>query len=358
MIRLFPLPAEGKRLGAVAIAVASIALLSAASRERGSGAALGEVADTLRDPALRTGTLANGLRYYVRANASPRGRAELRLVVNAGSILEDDDQRGMAHFLEHMAFNGTRHFPHQSLIDFVEASGMRFGADLNAYTSYDETVYKLTVPTDDARFLERGLTVLEDWASGGIVLDSAEVVAERGVVLGEWRSRLPDTASQTIQRHQLEVFFGSGSRYLDRLPIGLPELLDSATRAPIARFYNDWYRLDLMAVVVVGDIDPAAVEREVRERFGKIARAKKPRARREARVDAAADGVVDVERAQLTPSVQVLWPVPEPARGARARVERQLVEELLLQSLQQRFLHMRELDSRPFVAANVQRGSV
>jgi zinc protease len=352
------LPAEGKRLGAVAIAVASIALLAAASREGGSRAAPTELADTLRDPALRTGTLANGLRYYVRANAMPAGRAELRLVVDAGSILEDDDQRGMAHFLEHMAFNGTRHFPHQSLIDFVEASGMRFGADLNAYTSYDETVYKLTVPTDDARFMERGLTVLEDWTSGGIVLDSAEVVAERGVVLGEWRSRLPDTASQTIQRHQLEVFFGSRSRYLDRLPIGLPELLDSATRAPIARFYEDWYRPDLMAVVVVGDIDPAAVEREIRERFGKIARAKKPRARRAARVDVAADGVVDVERAQLTPSVQVLWPVPEPARGARARVERRLVEELLLQSLQQRFLHMRELDSRPFVAANVQRGSV
>ncbi|HEU6450920.1 MAG TPA: pitrilysin family protein, partial [Gemmatimonadaceae bacterium] len=279
MIRLFPLPAEGKRLGAVAIAVASIALLSAASRERGSSVVLSEAADTLRDPALRTGTLANGLRYYVRANASPRGRAELRLVVNAGSILEEDDQRGMAHFLEHMAFNGTRHFPHQSLIDFVEASGMRFGADLNAYTSYDETVYKLTVPTDDARFLERGLTVLEDWASGGIVLDSAEVVAERGVVLGEWRSRLPDSVSKNYQVHQQAVLYGADSRYVTRFPIGKPALVKAAEPGPVRRFYEDWYRPDLMAVVVVGDFDKAAMEREIRERFGKIPAATEPRPR-------------------------------------------------------------------------------
>ena len=316
-------------------------------------------ADSLRDPALRTGTLPNGLRYYVRANAMPSGRAELRLVVNAGSILEDDDQQGMAHFLEHMAFNGTRHFPHQSLVDFIEGSGMRFGADLNASTSFDETVYMLTVPTDDPSSLEQGLTVMEDWASGGILIDSAEVVAERGVVLGEWRSRLPDTTSQKIRKHQNEVLFGAGSRYLERFPIGLPEMLDTASRRPIARFYNDWYRPDLMAVVVVGDIDPSAIEHELRERFGKIAPREKPRARPVSRVAVAANGIVDVQRAQIVPSVQALWPVPEPdGEELRSRVERRLTEQLLLQSLQQRFLRMRELQSRPFVVANVQRGSV
>ncbi|HEY9479992.1 MAG TPA: pitrilysin family protein, partial [Gemmatimonadaceae bacterium] len=271
-----------RRLRPVALLAVLIAAVGTASAAVGSPAASVRTtravtpaalapADSLRDPALRAGTLSNGLHYYIRQNAMPLGRAELRLVVNAGSILEDDDQQGMAHFLEHMAFNGTRHFPHQSLVDFIESSGMRFGADLNAYTSFDETVYKLTVPTDEPRFLEQGLTVMEDWASGGVLIDSAEVVAERGVVMGEWRSRLPDTTSQTIQKHQREVFFGAGSRYLDRSPIGLTELLETATRGPIARFYKEWYRPDLMAVVVVGDIDPAAIERELRERFGKIA---------------------------------------------------------------------------------------
>jgi zinc protease len=351
------LRAGGKRLGTVAIAVAAIALLAAASRSDAGSAAAAGVAHTLRDPALRTGTLANGLRYYVRANAMPAGRAELRLVVNAGSVLEDDDQQGMAHFLEHMAFNGTRHFPHQSLVDFVEGSGMRFGADLNAYTSYDETVYMLTVPTDEPRFLEQGLTVLQDWASGGITLDSAEIVAERGVVMGEWRSRLPDTTSQKLQAHQREVLFGAGSPYLERLPIGDTAQVEHAHREPVERFYRDWYRPDLMAVVVVGDIDAAAVERELEERFGKIAEPAKPRARPAPSVALAADGVVDVQRGPILPSVQVLWPVSESADGTRARVEQQLVEQLLIQSLQERFLRMRELESRPFVVANVQRGS-
>ena len=315
-------------------------------------------ADSLRDPALRTGTLPNGLRYYVRANAMPAGRAELRLVVNAGSILEEDDQQGMAHFLEHMAFNGTRHFPHQSLVDFIEGSGMRFGADLNASTSFDETVYMLTVPTDDPSFLAQGLTVIEDWASGGILIDSAEVVAERGVVMGEWRSRLSDTTSQKIQRHQREVLFGAGSRYLDRSPIGLTKLLETATREPIARFYHDWYRPDLMAVVVVGDIDPSAIEHEIRKRFGKIAPREKPRARPASRVAVAANGIVDVQRAQIVPSVQVLWPVPEPEGELHSRAEQRLTEQLLLQSLQQRFLRMRELESRPFVVVDIQRGAI
>ncbi|HEY9515709.1 MAG TPA: insulinase family protein, partial [Gemmatimonadaceae bacterium] len=177
MRRLTTACSERRRLGALAIALASIALLAAASGTTGvragkSASAHADThADTLHDPALRTGTLANGLRYYVRANAMPAGRAELRLVINAGSVLEEDDQQGMAHFLEHMAFNGTRHFPHQALVDFVEGSGMRFGADLNAYTSFDETIYMLTVPTDEPRFLEQGITVLHDWASGGVTLD-------------------------------------------------------------------------------------------------------------------------------------------------------------------------------------------
>jgi zinc protease len=367
MRRLTVTCSERRRLGALAAALASIALLAAASGTTGvragkSASAHADTisdthADTLHDPALRTGTLANGLRYYVRANAMPAGRAELRLVVNAGSVLEDDDQQGMAHFLEHMAFNGTRHFPHQALVDFVEGSGMRFGADLNAYTSFDETIYMLTVPTDEPRFLEQGMTVLEDWASGGVTLDSAEIVAERGVVMGEWRSRLPDTTSQKLQAHEREVLFGAGSRYLERLPIGDTAQVEGAHREPIERFYRDWYRPDLMAVVVVGDIDAAAVERGLVERFGKIAEPTKRRARPTPSVTLAADGIVDVQRGPVIPSVEVLWPASDSAATPRARVEQKLIEQLLIQSLQERFLRMRQLDSRPFVVANVERGS-
>ena len=133
------------------------------------------------DPAVRTGRLPNGLRYYVRRNARPEKRAELRLVVNAGSILETDAQRGVAHFVEHMAFNGTRRFPKSAIVDFLERIGMRFGADVNASTSFDETTYMLQVPTDTAKFIETGLDILEDWAHG-ISFDPAELQKERGEI--------------------------------------------------------------------------------------------------------------------------------------------------------------------------------
>jgi len=141
------------------------------------------------DSAVRTGTLPNGLRYYIRKNTRPEKRLELRLVINAGSVLEDDDQKGLAHFVEHMLFNGTRRFAKNDIVSYLESIGVRFGADLNAYTGFDETVYILPVPTDKEGLVERSFDVLEDWA-GGALFDSTEVVKERGVVLEEWRSGL------------------------------------------------------------------------------------------------------------------------------------------------------------------------
>ena len=138
------------------------------------------------DPAVLTGQLDNGLRYYVRKNGRPENRAFLRLVVRAGSVLEDDDQLGLAHFVEHMAFNGTKNFEKAELLDYLQSIGMRFGADVNAYTSFDETVYMLEVPTDDPDILDKALLVLEDWA-GAVTLDDEEVELERGVVIEEWR---------------------------------------------------------------------------------------------------------------------------------------------------------------------------
>jgi zinc protease len=171
------------------------------------------------DPAVRMGRLPNGLRYYVRKNGRPEKRAELRLVVNAGSVLEDPDQLGLAHFTEHMAFNGTVHFAKQALVDYIEAIGMRFGADLNASTSFDETIYQLLVPTDSAHLVTRGFQILDDWAHG-LSFDTTEIRKERGVVIEEWR--LCQGAQTRMLRKQFPVLF-RGSRYADRLPIGTRE---------------------------------------------------------------------------------------------------------------------------------------
>ena len=218
------------------------------------------------DSAVRTGTLPNGLRYYVRRNSRPEKRLELRLVINAGSVLEDDDQKGLAHFTEHMLFNGTKRFAKNDIIAYLESIGVRFGADLNAYTGFDETVYILPVPTDKPGLVERSFDVLEDWA-GGALFDSSEVVKERGVVLEEWRSGLG--AGARIRDQQFPVLF-KGSRYAVRLPIGDTTVLKTANPAPLKRFYTDWYRPDLMAVVAVGDYDPARLEALIRERFSRL----------------------------------------------------------------------------------------
>lgn len=214
----------------------------------------------------RIGELENGLRYYIRENNEPRARAELRLVVNAGSVLEAGDQRGAAHLVEHMAFNGTRHFEKQELVDYLERIGMRFGPDVNAYTSFDETVYLLTIPSDSLELLETGLQILEDWAHG-VTFDSLEVEKERGVVIEEWR--LGRGAGSRLQAKQFPVLL-RGSRYAERLPIGSRESLESLSVDAVRRFYRDWYRPELMAVVAVGDFDGEQMEAQIRERFSRI----------------------------------------------------------------------------------------
>src|SRR5215216_1223141 len=176
------------------------------------------------DPKLRVGKLSNGLRYYIRQNTRPEKRAELRLVVNAGSILETNEQLGLAHFLEHTAFNGTTHFAKNDLIKYLESIGVRFGADLNAYTSFDETVYILPIPTDTARIVEQAFTILEDWAHGQ-VFDSTEVANERGIVVEEWR--LGKGAGDRMLHQWLPVAL-KGSLYADRLPIGTETSIMSA----------------------------------------------------------------------------------------------------------------------------------
>ncbi len=233
------------------------------------------------DEKVTTGTLANGIRYYIRKNTEPQNRAELQLVVNAGSLQEDDDQRGIAHFVEHMLFNGTERFPKTELVNFLERTGMRFGADVNAYTSFDETVYMLTIPTDSTEILEKSFDVLEDWASAA-TMDHEEIDKERGVVVEEWR-RSTQHAGGRIQKQVLPVLVHE-SRYEHRLPIGDTTTLRNADYEVFKRFYNSWYRPDLMAVVAVGDFDVERIEGLIQEHFSGLVNPDIPEERKEFKV--------------------------------------------------------------------------
>ena len=227
------------------------------------------------DPDLRMGTLANGMTYYIKKNAKPENRAELRLALKAGSILEDEDQQGLAHFVEHMAFNGSKNFKKNELVDYLESVGTKFGPDLNAYTSFDETVYMLQVRTDDKEMLDKGILVMEDWA-GGVSFDNTEIDKERGVVISEWRTRLsPDQRMQKVTFPQMYY----NSQYAKRLPIGKPEIIENSDYEAVKRFYKDWYRPNLMALIVVGDVDVDAMEKKIIADFSKLKNPENPRER-------------------------------------------------------------------------------
>ncbi|MBD0368325.1 MAG: insulinase family protein, partial [Flavisolibacter sp.] len=218
------------------------------------------------DPNVKIGQLSNGLTYYIRKNTKPEKKVELRLVVNAGSVLEDPDQRGLAHFMEHMGFNGSKNFPKNELVNYLQQVGVKFGADLNAYTSFDETVYILPIASDKPELVEKGFTVLEDWAFNNL-MDKAEIEKERGVVLEE--SRLSKGAQERMMRQYFPRLF-NGSLYAERLPIGVDSILHTFKPEVLQRFYKQWYRPNLMAVVVVGDIDPAVAEQKIKSHFGKF----------------------------------------------------------------------------------------
>ena len=218
------------------------------------------------DPAVTTGTLPNGLRYYIRKNSRPEKRVQMQLAVKAGSVDETDEQLGLAHFLEHMAFNGTRHFKAGELIAALEQTGARMGPHVNAYTSFDETVYMFQLATDRPGIIEKGMQGLADFA-GGMTLDPQEIDKERGVVIEDWRGDLG--AGTRVRDQHIPVLY-SQSRYAERLPIGKPEILKSFSPDVLRAFYTKWYRPDRMAVVVVGDVDPAQIESLIKAEFGSI----------------------------------------------------------------------------------------
>jgi zinc protease len=218
------------------------------------------------DPEATTGTLPNGLRYYVRPNGKPARRIELRLVVRAGSVLEDPDQLGLAHFVEHMEFEGTQHFPRGGINEFLASLGLGIGPDANAETSFDDTQYTLRIPSGSQPVFDRALLVLEDWAHAA-TFDQDAIDRQRGIVLSEWRLHLGavERTQDKIRKVQLE-----GSRYADRPPIGDPAVIEKAQREQLVRFYRDWYRPDLMAVIVVGDVDRDAAVAMIKAHFSSL----------------------------------------------------------------------------------------
>ncbi len=232
------------------------------------------------DTAIKTGKLANGFTYYIRRNTEPKNRAQLYLAVKVGSILENDDQRGLAHFMEHMGFNGTKNFPKNELVNYLQKSGIRFGADLNAYTSFDQTVYQLPIPTDDFELFKNGMQIMRDWAQDAS-LDSAEIEKERGVVLEE--KRLGKGAGERMQNKYLPMIFNN-SRYSSRLPIGTEEVLSGFKHETLKQFYKDWYRPDLQALIVVGDINVAQVEAMIKDKFSDLKKPETARQRTEYKI--------------------------------------------------------------------------
>jgi zinc protease len=309
------------------------------------------------DPRVVRGRLANGMHYIIRRNQKPEKRAELRLVVDAGSILEDDAQRGLAHFVEHMMFDGTKRFPRQDIVNFLERVGMRFGADLNAYTSFDETVYMLQIPTDTARLVNSALDILQDWAGGATTFNPAEMKKERGVVIEEWRTGRD--ASTRVQNRQFPVML-QGSKYALRVPIGTKENLENFADSLALKFYRDWYRPDLMTVIAVGDFDAAQMEASIKERFTAIKNPAAPRTREFAAVPDHDQTLVSIETDKEYPlaSVGLMWLKPRDSVHTIADFRRTLVTSLYDGMVNERFSEISQRADAPFAFAQGGHGAL
>ncbi|HUK34499.1 MAG TPA: insulinase family protein [Vicinamibacterales bacterium] len=305
------------------------------------------------DPEATVGTLPNGLRYYVRPNGKPAHRAELRLVVKAGSVLEDDDQKGLAHFVEHMLFEGTQHFPGSSIGDFLASLGLSIGPDANAATSYNSTQYTLRVPTDVPGVLDRALLVLEDWTHAA-TFDQSGINRERGIVLSEWRMNLgaSERTGDAIRRVQLD-----GSRYAIRPVIGDPDIISNATREALVRFYHDWYRPDLMSVIVVGDIDRDAVVDMIRSHFSSLTspRPERPRQTYDVPEHAGTRYTIVTDKETTATTVELNDLRPAHNQGTVGGYREIIRDQLFSAMLSARFNEVRERTDPPFLRARADR---
>lgn len=317
-----------------------------------------ETANTIipKDSSVIIGTLSNGLTYYIRKNVEPKNRAELYLVNKIGSIVENDDQLGLAHFTEHMAFNGTRDFPKNELISYLQKAGVRFGADLNAYTGFDQTVYQLPLPTDSTAVFEKGFDILANWA-GYVTFDDKEIDQERGVIVEEDRQR-GKNAQERMTKQLLPVLLAN-SRYAERLPIGKLEILNNFKYETIKQFYKDWYRPNLQAVIAVGDFDVAKVEQLIKDNFSDLSNPENERKREEYTLPGNAEPLVKIVTDPEFPYniASVTYKHPEIVETTEADLKTKIKTNLINTMLSNRLTEIVQKGNAPFIFAQSNYGS-
>ena len=301
------------------------------------------------DKKVKIGKLANGMTYYIRANKKPENRVQFRLVTNAGSILEDDDQQGLAHFCEHMAFNGTQYYKGNEMISTLQKNGIEFGRGINAWTSFDETVYYVELPADNADLVEMGFKILDGWASK-LLFDQDEIEHERGVILEEWRGGL---GAQDRLRKATWPIMLKGSRYADRLPIGLEEVIRTFQRPVITRFYNDWYRPDLQAVVIVGDLDVDAMEGKREELFRQPRCRSTPNSAPLMTFPTNKEPLVAIatDKEATGNSLMLFWKHKKAPQGTVGDYRASIVRNIVSSMLDERFNELAEKADAPFLQA-------
>lgn len=302
------------------------------------------------DKKVRYGKLDNGFTYYIRANKKPENRVQFRLVTNAGSILEDDDQQGLAHFTEHMAFNGTQHYKGNEMISKLQENGIEFGRGINAYTGFDQTVYYVELPADRADMLEMGFKILDGWA-GKLLFTPDEIEHERGVILEEWRGGLG--ADDRLRKATWPIML-KDSKYANRLPIGLEDVIRNFKRETITRFYNDWYRPDLQAIVIVGDINVDEMEAKVKQYFAGYAKKQNPRERVEFNIPKNVEPLIAIatDKEATSTTLEMFWKHDKAPQGTVGDYRQTLVRSLINGMISDRFTDLCEKASCPAIAAD------
>ncbi|MFK8301416.1 M16 family metallopeptidase [Capnocytophaga stomatis] len=306
------------------------------------------------DNEVKVGTLPNGFQYFIRKNVEPKNRVTMYLALKVGSILETDAQHGLAHFMEHMNFNGLKHFPKNELVNYLQKAGVRFGADLNAYTGFDQTVYQLPIASDDPELLKNGLQVMRDWAQDAL-LTGEEIDKERGVILEEMRG---GRGAQQRMRDQYFPMLLNNSLYANRLPIGTEDIVSNFPHEQLRKFHKDWYRPDLQALIIVGDIDVAYIEKEVKRLFSDMKTIPNPPKRQVYTVPLLNKNqfkaVTDPETTGT--SVQVIIKLPGKKIKTVGDYREYLLKSVYRQMLNGRLGELRQSADTPFLSANVSIG--
>ena len=311
------------------------------------------------DKKVRYGKLDNGFTYYIRNNKKPEKMIQFRLVSNAGSIMERDDQQGLAHFCEHMAFNGIKGYPHNEMIQKLQEHGVEFGRDINAYTSFDQTVYYVNMPADDPEMVKMGIEILDGWA-GNILFDQQEIESERGVIHEEWRGGVGH--GDRLRKKTWPIML-KGSLYADRLPIGKEEVIMNFERQSIVDFFNDWYRPDLQAIVIVGDLEgfeyagmkgDKAMEQKVKDVFAShkfLGKEKLPRLSYEIPGNVEPLICIATDKEATNTTLEIFWKHKKGVNGTVGAYRTMLVRSLIGMMINERFRDITEKPTAPMMYA-------